>query len=86
MVIQSLLLQIVQNCLLLFFFFKDLFIYLFMIDTEIEREAETQEEGEAGPMLGARRGTRSRDSRIVPWAKGRRQTAEHPRDPRIAYS
>ena len=50
-----------------------------MID--IEREAETQEEGEAGSMPGARRGTRSRDSRIAPWAKGRRQTAEPPRDP-----
>ncbi|XP_048968447.1 nuclear valosin-containing protein-like isoform X4 [Canis lupus dingo] len=49
--------------------------------TKREREAETQEEGEAGFMPGARRGTRSRDSRIVPWAKGRRQTAEPPRDP-----
>ena len=39
-----------------------------MIDIEREREAETQEEGEAGSMLGARR----RDSRIKPWAKGRR--------------
>ena len=44
-------------------------------------EAETQEEGEAGSMLGARRRTRSRDSRIAPWAKGRCQTAEPPRDP-----
>ena len=32
-------------------------------------------------MLGARRGTRSRDPRIVPWAKGRHQTAAPPRDP-----
>ena len=32
-------------------------------------------------MPGARRGTRSWDSRIAPWAKGRRQTAEPPRDP-----
>ena len=55
----------------LFFFFKG-FIYLFMIDIEREREAETQAEGEADPMLGARRWTRSRDSRIAPWAKGRR--------------
>ena len=36
------------------YFFKD-FIYLFMRDTE--REAETQAEGEAGPMQRARRGT-----------------------------
>ncbi|XP_072663169.1 small integral membrane protein 14 isoform X2 [Canis lupus baileyi] len=34
-----------------------------------EREAETQAEGEAGSMQGARRGTPSRDSRIAPWAK-----------------
>ena len=56
-----------------------------MIDRERERErggqAETQEEGEVGSMLGAPRGTRSLDSRIAPWAKGRRQTAEPPRDP-----
>ena len=55
-----------------------------MIDTEIEREAETQEEGEAGSMPGARRGTRSRVSRIAPWAKGRHQTAEPPRDPHLS--
>ena len=47
-------------------FFKD-FIYLFMRDTVREREAETQAEGEAGSLLG----TRSRNSRIMPWAKGR---------------
>ena len=51
-------------------------------EREKERERETQTEGEAGSMLGAQRGTRSRDSRITPWAKGRRQTAEPPRDPR----
>ena len=43
--------------------------------------AEIQEEGEAGSMPGARCGTPSWDSRITPWAKGRRQTAEPPRDP-----
>ena len=32
-------------------------------------------------MQGARCGTRSWDSRIMPWAKGRRQTAEPHRDP-----
>ena len=32
-------------------------------------------------MQGARCGTRSRDSRITPWAKGRRRTATPPRDP-----
>ena len=51
-------------------FFLD-FIYLFMIDIYIEREAETQAEGEAGSMPGARRRTQSLDSRTAPWAKGR---------------
>ena len=35
-----------------FIFFKD-FIYLFMRDTEREKEAETQAEGEAGSIQGA---------------------------------
>ncbi|XP_072669718.1 NAD-dependent protein deacylase sirtuin-5, mitochondrial isoform X6 [Canis lupus baileyi] len=54
-------------------------------EREREREAEIQEEGEAGSMPGGRRGTRSRDFRIAPWAKGRRQTAEPPRDPPIHH-
>ena len=37
---------------------------------DIEREAETQAEGEAGSMQGPRRGTRSRDPGVTPWAKG----------------
>ena len=52
-----------------------------MRDTETGREAETQAEGEAGSVQGARRGTRSRVSRIRPWAEGRHPTAEPPRDP-----
>ena len=47
---------------------------------ESEREAETQAEGEAGSMQGAQRETRTRVSRTTPWARGRRQTAEPPRD------
>ena len=54
-----------------------------MID--IEREAETQAEGEAGSMQGAGCGTRSWDSRIAPQAKGRCQTAAPPRDPSTTY-
>ena len=50
-----------------------------------ERGAETQAEGEAGSMQGARRGIRSRVSRIVPWAKDRRQTAVPPRDPSYLF-
>ena len=56
------------------------FIYLFLRDTERERDAETQAEGEAGSMQGARRGTRSRVSRIRPWAEGGAQ----PLSPRAA--
>ena len=40
----------------IFFFYKD-FIYLLMRDTQGEREAETQAEGEAGSMQGAQCGT-----------------------------
>ena len=55
------------------FFLKD-FIYLFI---ETEREAETQVEGEAGPMQEAPCGTRSRDSRITPWAAGSAKPLRH---------
>ena len=47
----------------IFIFLKD-FIYLFIRDTQ--GEAETQAEGEAGPMQGARCGTRPRDSGVTP--------------------
>ena len=56
-----------------FFFFKILFIH----ERHKDREAETQ----AGSMKEARCGTRSQGSRIMPWAEGRCQTAEPPRDP-----
>ena len=46
-----------------------------MIDTE--RGAETQAEGEAGSMQGARRGTRSRVSTITPWAEGGSKPLSH---------
>ena len=58
------------------FYFK--IFYLFMI----ERSRDTGRERSRLHALGARRGTRSRVSRIAPWAKGRRQTAAPPRDPR----
>ena len=41
-----------------------------------EKEAETQAEGEAGSIQGARCGTRS-----SPWTKGRCSTTEPPRRP-----
>ena len=49
-----------------------------MRDTEIERAAETQAEGEAGSMQGARRGTQSQVSRITPWAEGGVKPLSHP--------
>ena len=41
-----------------------------MRDTERERDAETQAEGEAGSMQRARCETGSRDFTIMPWAEG----------------
>ena len=40
-------------------------------ERERERERSRDTEGEAGSMQGAQGGTRSRDSRIMPWAEGR---------------
>ena len=48
---------------------------------EAEREAETQAEGEAGSMQGARCGTPSWVSRIMTWAKGGCSTTEPLRCP-----
>ena len=42
-----------------------------------EREAETQAEGEAGSMQEVRHGTRSRVSRITPWAEGSAKPLSH---------
>ncbi|CAK7301063.1 hypothetical protein VULLAG_LOCUS8751 [Vulpes lagopus] len=39
---------------------------------------QTQEEGEAGSVRGARCGTRSRDSRTTPWAEGGAKPLRHP--------
>ena len=52
--------------------------FFFSLETQREREAETQVEGEAGSMQGARRGTRSQVSRITPWAEGGAKPLSHP--------
>ena len=58
--------------------FSDFFkAFCLFIHRNTEKEAET----EAGPTQGAQCRTRSQDSKIMPWAKGRRSTAEPPRDP-----
>ena len=62
-----------------FFFFKILCIYSWEIQRE--RQRHRQREREAGSMQGAWRGSRSRVSKMTPWAEGKRQTAEPPRGP-----
>ena len=82
-----------KNCFVFCFFFKILLIYLFinfylfMIVTERERErgAETGRGRSRLHAPGARCGIQSRVSRIMPWAKGRRQTAAPPRDSLLIY-
>ena len=59
--------------------------FFFMIVTEREREADTGRGRSRLHAPGARRGIRSRVSRIAPWAKGRRQTTAPPRDPRLRF-
>ena len=44
---------------------------------DTQREAETQAEGEAGSMRGPWCGTRSRVSRIRPWAEGSAKPLSH---------
>ena len=60
-----------------------------MRDTHRERERERGRDiGRGRSRLhapGARCGIRSWVSRIAPWAKGRRQTAAPPRDPRFSF-
>ena len=56
-----------------------------MRDREREKEAETQAEGEAGSMQGAQNGTRSRVSRIRPWAKRGAKPLSHLGCPTILF-
>ena len=74
--------QTASSQVISFFFFKD-FIYLFAVDTEREGEGETQAEGEAGSMPGARCGTRSWVSRIRPWDEGGAKPLSHPGCPQL---
>ena len=53
-----------------------------MRDTE-RWGAQRQAEGEAGSIQGARCGTRSRVSRITPWAEGGTKSLSHPGCPTI---
>ena len=54
-----------------------------MRDIHTQREGETRAEGEAGLMQGAGRGTRSRVSRITPWAEGGAKPLSHPSCPKF---
>ena len=64
-------------------FLKKRFIYLFlfMIDTERERGRETQEEGEADSMPGARRGLDLGTPGSRPGPKAGAKPLSHPRIP-----
>ena len=66
----------------LFFFFKILFIN----ERHTKREAETQAEGEAGSMQGARCGTRSRIPVSYPEPKADAQPPSHPGVPSFVFS
>ena len=57
-----------------------------MRDTETEGDAETQAGGEAGSMQGAQCGTRSRVSRIRPWADSGAKPLSHPGCPREKFN
>ena len=54
-------------------------------EREREREREMQAEGEAGSMQGAQRGTRSRVSRITPWAEGGAKPLSHQGCPLVRF-
>ena len=51
--------------------------------TDTERKAETQAEGEAGSMQGARHGTGYWVSRIRPWAEEGAKPLAHPGCPSL---
>ena len=54
------------------------YLFIYSWETHTHREAETQAEGEAGSLQGARRGTGSRDTRIRPWAEVGAKPLSHP--------
>ena len=64
------------------FFFK---FFLFIYDSHTERERKRGRGRSRLHAPGARCGIRSQVSRIVPWAKGRCQTAAPPRDPLLIF-
>ena len=80
-------------CYVFFFFFSVAILklllllllrfYLFIHERHREREAETQAEGGAGSMQGDQCGTRSRVSKITPWAAGGAKPLSHPDCPTL---
>uniref|UniRef100_A0A8I3PXY9 KRR-R motif-containing protein 1 n=1 Tax=Canis lupus familiaris TaxID=9615 RepID=A0A8I3PXY9_CANLF len=58
--------------------------FIYSLETQRERGAERQAEGEAGSTQGARHGTPSWDSRITPWAEGGTKLLSHPGIPHIS--
>ena len=70
---------------ILFYFILLYFLFIYDSDTQRERGRDTGRERSRLHAPGARHGTPSRVSRIVPWAKGRCQTAAPPRDPHTMF-
>ena len=68
-----------------FIFLKRFYLFIHERHTQREKETKTQAEGEAGSMQGAWRGTRSRVSRITPWAEGGAKPLRHPGCPRFLF-
>ena len=72
----------IRHFIFYFCFVKILFIHEGHREKERGgRGTETQAEGEAGSRQGARCATRSRDSRITPWAEGSTKPLSHPAYP-----
>ena len=65
-----------RTCFIFYYFLKRFYLFIHERQRETERErereteTETQAEGEAGSMQGARHGTQSQVSRIMPRAEG----------------
>ena len=77
--------QALRHWNILFFKFLKNFFFIYDSHTHTHRERERERERGRGRSRlhapGAWRGIWSRVSRIAPWARGRHQTAEPPRDP-----
>ena len=84
-IIDIMLFNFVRCKMMCFFFFFRFYLFIHDRHAQREREAETQAEGEADSMQGAHHGTRSRVSRITPWAEGGAKPLSHPGCPDVGF-